>query len=107
MKTKILILSLVVFSFVVILIFFPTLDTTPQELETSINTALKPGDSTQKIEQYLASKNLASSYDGFSNRYQGIIRHPDSSFHAIVFYIYVDKSKAFIKVEAHDSYTFI
>ncbi len=107
MKIKILISSLVVFSFIAILILFPTLDTTPQELEININAALKSGDSAQKIEEYLTSQELDSSYDGYSNRYQGIIRHPDSNFHAIVFYIYVDKNKAFIKVEANDSYTFL
>jgi hypothetical protein len=86
---------------------FPTLDTTPQEIEANINASLLPGDSSLKIEEYLASQKLESSYDEYNNRYQGIIRHPDSNFHAITFHIYVDDNKAFIRAEANDSYTFL
>ena len=82
-------------------------DTTPHEVVSKINNGLKQGDSSQTIEEYLASQKLDASYDGFSSRYQGIIRHPNSNFHAIVFYINVDKNKTFVNVEAHDSYTFI
>jgi len=107
MKIKIIILSLVVFSFIAIQVLFPTLDVNPQDVESGINTALKPGDSAEKIEEYLASQQLESFYDRFSSRYQGIIRHPDSNFHAITFYIYVDKNKTFTRAEANDSYTFL
>ena len=92
---------------IAIQVLFPTLDINPQDIESSINAALKPGDRAEKIEEYLASQKLESSYDEFSSRYQGIIRHPDSNFHAITFYIYVDKNKSFTRAEANDSYTFL
>ncbi|MEZ5547016.1 MAG: hypothetical protein R3E74_04485 [Pseudomonadales bacterium] len=107
MKTKIFIVSLVVISFLLIKSLFPTLDISPEDIEADINTALRPGDSAETIEEYLHSKYLGASYDGFSSRYQGIIRHPDSNFHAIIFHIYVDENNKFIRAEANDSYTFL
>lgn len=86
---------------------FPTLDVTPVEVERQFRVALKPGDSAEVIEQYLHGRGLTGSYDNYQSRYQSIIRHPDSEFHAIVIYIFVDKQKKLIKVEANDSYTFL
>ena len=86
---------------------FTKLDTTPEEVEKKINTSLKPGDAPERIEAYFKKESLGLSYDKYQGRYQSIIRHPESNFHAITIYIYVDKNKRFIRVEANDSYTFL
>ncbi len=85
----------------------PTLDTTPEKVEAEITAALKPGDSAEAIETYLRKRELEFSYDRFANRYQAIIRHPDSNFHAITIHILLDAQKRFAAVEADDSYTFL
>lgn len=86
---------------------FPTLDVTPAEVEKQFCSALKVGDSAEAIEKYLRKRGLDGSYDINQSRYQSIIRHPDSGFHAITIHIFVDKQKRFVRVEAHDSYTFL
>ncbi len=86
---------------------FPTLDITPEEVEEKINSTLKPGDSAEKIEAYFEKEGLGSSYDRFLNRYQSIIRHPESNFHAITIYVYVDENKRFIRIQADDVYAFL
>ena len=86
---------------------FPTLDTTPEEVEADISSALKPGDAAETIEAYLRKRGLGFSYDRFANRYQAIIRHPDSNFHAITIHILLDPQKRYAGVEADDSYTFL
>ena len=85
----------------------PTLDITPKQVESDFNLVLKVGDSSEKIESYFKSENIDYSFDDFSNRYQSIIRHPDSNYHAIVIHVYVDSNKNYLKVEARDSYTAI
>ena len=107
MKKIIFTLSILVFFLFMLQVCFPTLEISPQDVEEKINAALKSGDSAVEIEEYLASQKLVSSYDKYNNRYQGIIRHPNSNFHAITFKIYLNKDKAFIRVEANDSYTFL
>jgi len=84
-----------------------TLDTTPREVEEKINSYLKTGDGAEKIEAYFKKEGLEVSYDRFSNRYQSIIRHSESNFHAITIYVYVDENKKFIRVESDNSYTFL
>ena len=86
---------------------FRTLDVTPADVEKQINAALKPGDSAETIEQYFSGRGLGYSYNKRESRYKSIIRHPDSNFHAIVIYVWVDKQKKFVKAEAHNSYTFL
>jgi hypothetical protein len=83
------------------------LDITPQEVEAKINASLKVGDSSEIIEAYFKQEGLGFSYDKHESRYQSIIRHPKSDFHAIIIYIYIDNQKGFLKAEAHDSYTFL
>lgn len=85
----------------------PTLDVTPDQAEQKINAALSPGDSSAKIEAYFKIEGLGATYNKFGKRYQSIIRHPDSDFHAITIHVYVDENKTFLKVEADDSYTFL
>ena len=84
-----------------------TLDTTPDEVEAKINSSLKPGDSAELIEKYFDEEGLGLSYDRFANRYNSIIRHPKSNYHAITIDVYVDEEKRFIRVEANDSYTLL
>lgn len=98
-----IITALVIFVFVVGC--EPTLDISPQEVESSFNQSLKPGDGAEKIEKYFRNEGLVFSFDEFSGRYQSIIRHPDSNYHAITIHVYVDSGKNFVRVEANDSYT--
>ncbi len=84
-----------------------TLDTTPEEVEVEISSALKPGDNTEAIEQYLRKRGLEFSYDSFGNRYQAIIRHPKSNFHAITIHILLDSNNNYVGVEVNDSYNFL
>ena len=107
MISKILIHTSFVISLVLLQGCMQTLDVTPAEVTSEINAQLKSGDSAFKIEDYFKSKGLSASFDAYSNRYQSIIRHPDSNFHAITIYIYVDNDKNFKSVEANDSYTFL
>ena len=101
------------FAFAILLVIFtlliggcgPKLDISPQEVQTSIEAALSLGDDRSKIESYFEEQGLPFSYDRFSSRYQSIIRHPDSNFHAIVIYVNVDEEQRFLSAEAHDSYT--
>lgn len=82
-----------------------TLDVTASEVEQKISSELSPGDGYGKIEAYFEKEGLPFSYDEFNSRYQSIIRETDSSFHAIVIYVYVDGDRNFIKAETIDSYT--
>ena len=83
----------------------PTLDITPQEVESEINKVLSPGDSAEAIEAFFAKKGWSLSYDQYQNRYQSTIRHPESNYHAISIYLYVDDEKCFLRVEAKNTYT--
>ena len=85
---------------------YPTLDTTPEQVEEEISSALAPGDNAATVEAYLRKRGLEFSYDRFANRYQAIIRHPESHFHAITVHVLLDPEKKFLGVEADDSYTF-
>lgn len=84
----------------------PTLDTTPAEVVDEIHAHLQPGAPREAVEWYLAQAGFHYSFDRFANRYQAIIRHPDSSFHAISIYIYLSPEGFFERAEARDSYTF-
>jgi hypothetical protein len=81
------------------------LNTTPEAIEAEISAALHKGASAEAIERYLDQRNLTFSYDRFSNRYQTIIRDPESDAHAITIYILLDDQKRYADVEARDSYT--
>lgn len=78
---------------------------TPSEVVTQIEASLRPGDSSEKIEAYFTQQELSASFDRSQQRYQSIIRHPESNYHAIVVYVYVDKERRFTRAEANDSYT--
>ena len=83
----------------------PTLDVTPSEVLDRIESSLRPGDNAEKIEAYFDQQQLDASFDRFNQRYQSIIRHPKSNYHAIVIYIYVDEERRFTRAEAKNSYT--
>ena len=85
----------------------PHLGIAPEDVVAEINEALKPGDGSDAIEAYFKKAKLSASYDNFANRYQGIIRHPESNCHAIVIYVNVDENGKFVSVEVRDSYTFL
>jgi hypothetical protein len=86
---------------------YQTLDTTPEQVKTEISSALRPGASSTDIEAYFQGRGLEFSYDQYLSRYQAIIRHPKSNFHAITIHIVVDQQKRYVSVEAEDSYTFL
>jgi len=82
-----------------------SLDISPAEVQSEIEQILVRGVDSTTIESYFEEKELPISYDKHANRYQSIIRHPESDFHAIVIYVNVDKDMHLVSVEAHDSYT--
>lgn len=93
---------------------FSNIGICPEFVETSLDALnsqllqmLDVGDGAQKIESALTSLDISYSWDRFQNRYQGIIRHPSSSFHAITIYVYVDEQRNFKAVEVNDSFTAI
>jgi len=75
------------------------------DVESNFRTALKPGDSAEKIEEYFQSQQLGFSFDKYQDRYQSIIRSPSTDFHAIVIFVNVDAEKRFKSVQVQDSYT--
>lgn len=81
------------------------LDTTPEAVEAEVSAALHEGASADAIERYLEQKNLTFSYDRFANRYQSIIRDPESDAHAITIYVLLDDQRRYVDVEVRDSYT--
>jgi hypothetical protein len=83
----------------------PRLDSTPEQVEAEFSSALAPGDNADAIEAYFRKRGLEFSYDRFTNRYNAIIRHPESDYHAITIYVLLDPQKRFSGVEARDSYT--
>jgi hypothetical protein len=85
----------------------PTLDIEPETVEADIASVLEPGASAEEIETCLRERGLTFSYDRFQNRYQSIIRHPKSNFHAITIVVHLDERRKFKSVEARDSYTFL
>ena len=80
-------------------------EATPKQIETEILANLGTGADAEAIESYLRGRNLPFSYDRFSNRYQSIIRDPNSDAHAITIHISLDANGRFAGVEARDSYT--
>ena len=81
------------------------LDTTPAAVEAEISAALHKGASAEAIERYFEQRNFPFSYDRFANRYQSIIRNPESDAHAITIYVLLDDEKRYVDVEARGSYT--
>ena len=81
------------------------LETTPEAVEAEISAALPMGADAVAVEKYLEHRNLAFTYDRLSNRYQSIIRDPESDAHAITIHIFLDAQKRFAGLDARDSYT--
>jgi len=77
----------------------------PAQVRSEFNAALKPGDSSEKIEAYFKRRSLEFDYDHYQQRYQSTMRSTKSNFHAISIYVRVDKEKRFETVDASDSYT--
>jgi hypothetical protein len=67
--------------------------------------ALRPGDSSEKIEAYFKRRSLDFDYDQYQQRYESTMRSTKSNFHAISIYVRVDSEKRFKAVDAFDSYT--
>nr|MBS0019329.1 hypothetical protein [Gammaproteobacteria bacterium] len=91
---------------------FSNIGVCPAFVETSLDTlnaelveALEVGDEAQRIESVLAGVGATYSWDGFQDRYQAIIRHPSSSFHAITIYVYVDEQRRLRTIEVNDSFS--
>jgi len=91
---------------------FSSIGICPTFVETSLDALngqllemLEVGDEATKIESALTSVGATYSWDRFQDRYQGIIRHPSSSFHAITISVYVDEQRRFKSIEVNDSFT--
>jgi hypothetical protein len=78
---------------------------TAAQVQNDLRSALKTGDSSEKIESFFRSRSLPISYDKDQHRYQSIIRSPTSNLRAVVIYVNVDEEKRFLTAEAHDSFT--
>jgi hypothetical protein len=78
---------------------------TAAQVQNDLRTALKVGDSSEKIESFFRNRSLPTTYDKYGRRYESIIRSPTSNFRAVVIYVNVDAEKRFLTAEAHDSFT--
>ena len=78
---------------------------TAAQVQNDLRSALKAGDSSEKIEAFFRNRSLTTSYDKYAHRYQSIIRSPTSNFRAVVIYVNVDSERRFLSAEAHDSFT--
>ena len=74
-------------------------------VKADLDSSIKPGDSSQKIEEQLVARSLPFSFDRYSSRYQSIIRGKTQSDRAVVIYINVNEDKQFLSCETHDSFT--
>ncbi|MET0987699.1 MAG: hypothetical protein ABW034_20070 [Steroidobacteraceae bacterium] len=81
------------------------LETSPEAVEAEISAALPKGADAVAIEKYLEQRSLAFTYDRFANRYQSIIRDPESDARAITIDILLDAQKRFAGVDARESHT--
>ncbi len=75
------------------------------ELREQFNSKVKRGDDPEIIEKTLKELGVGYSWDRFLDRYQGIIRHPNSDFHAITVFVYLDESGKYKDIEINDSFT--
>ena len=85
----------------------PRLEVTTAEIEAQIREELPARSGRLEIEAFLDETLWPYSFDEHARRYQGVIRHPESNFHAITVYLYVDLEDRLLRFEAHDSYTFL
>ena len=85
----------------------PFVERSLNDLRTEFEEQVAVGDDANLIEAALLDLGVSFSWDKFTNRYQGIIRHPSSNFHAIVIHVYVDKERRYESIDIHDSFTTI
>ena len=83
----------------------PFVDTSLRDLRAEFEGRVKVGDAPSVVETALSDLGVSFSWDRFQGRYQGIIRHPSSSWHAVVVIVYVDEQRRFKAIEIHDSFT--
>ena len=83
----------------------PFVNLSLQELEKSFLEQVEIGAPASIIELALDELGVTYSWDRFQQRYQGIIRHTSSSFHAITFHVYVDDQGGFKDIQINDSFT--
>lgn len=75
-----------------------------------INEHLSPGDSSEKIEEFLKEQEWPFTYDRFAKRYQShnpkILEERNLfTTKSISILLYVDESKAFLRAEVDEVYT--
>ena len=77
------------------------------KIKRLISDNLKVGASSARIGAFFEKHNIPYSYDGFSGRYQAIVRdvgHDPSIHQAIVIHIYVDEYKNFVRATVRESF---
>ena len=75
------------------------------ELRARFDEEVNVGDSPELIKSALQNIGVSYSWDGITGRYQGVIRHPESQFHAISVLVYTDEKGNYKHIEVRDSFT--
>ena len=83
----------------------PFVELTLGEVKTRFEENVAIGGSPADIKSALGDLATAYSWDRFNEGYQAIIRHPNSNFHAITIYVYVDNQRRYERIEVNDSFT--
>nr|CAP48509.1 putative integron gene cassette protein [uncultured bacterium] len=79
----------------------------PAEVAQRFDDIVEPDGSRPAIEDALRDLGIDYSWDRLQGRYQGIIRAPDSNFHALVVHIYLDESGIYQRIDVYDSFTWL
>jgi len=83
----------------------PFVDMSLDDLRAEFEGRVKVGDEPSVVETALSELGVSFSWDRFQRRYQGIIRHPSSSWHTVVVIVHLDEQRRFKMLEVHDSFT--
>lgn len=83
----------------------PFVDASLTELQHQFTQRVASGSPSDQIESALYELGVEFSWNKYSSTYQGILRHPESSFHAIRIRVFVDAVQRFERIEIEDSFT--
>jgi len=83
----------------------PFVKTSVEGIKAEFKNKVTLGESKEAIEKAFNEMGLTYSWDRFQNKYNAIIRHPDSNFHAITIKVFVDENGKFKEIMVRDSFT--
>ena len=83
----------------------PFVDASLSELRHHYDQRFASGASSDQIESALSQLGIEFSWNKYTSTYQGILRHPESTSHAIRVKVFVDAEERFERIEFEDSFT--